>query len=165
MTATRRKRRPGRILKTLAVAWGLAALLAAAGCQQLAGGAGFSGSPIEQPIPTGRFHDVPVPANYRLIPDKTFIYENPTMKAGILTYRGNLSVADTSNFFKEHMPANGWRLVSSFEVNDVILKFEKIGWTCDISVQPGFEREVVIRIGPTSEGPGPGPSIPPPPSG
>lgn len=160
MVATILERRPKK-LHGLFILWVGVTLLVAAGCQQLTGSSGFSGSPMEQPIPVGRFNDVPVPANYHLVPDRTFIFENPSLKAGILTYKGNLSVTDTANFFKEHMPANGWRLVSSFEVKDVIMKFEKVGWTCDVTVRPGFEREIVIKIGPTSEGPGP--SIPPPP--
>jgi hypothetical protein len=137
-------------------------LLALAGCQSIPGSSTFTGTPSEPVLPAGRFHDVPVPSTFRLIPDKTFIFENPALKAGILTYKGKLSVTDTVNFFKEQMPANGWTLISTFEVKDVILKFEKIGWTCDITVRPGFEREIIIKIGPTAEGPAP--PIPPPPS-
>jgi hypothetical protein len=162
MIVTTLKRRPTKIHLFVFVLLA-GALLVSPGCQQLTGSSGFSGTPTEHPIPIGRFHDLPVPANYRLVPDRTFIFENPSLKAGILTYKGNLSVTDTVNFFKEHMPANGWRLVSSFEVKDVIMKYEKVGWTCDITVRPGFEREIVIKIGPTSAGPGP--SIPRPPSG
>lgn len=159
MASIREEHRPKK-LQGLAVAAAALMLLAAGGCQSLTGPQ--AGAPTEQPIPVGRFHDLPVPANYRLISDKTFIFENPSMKAGILTYKGNLSVPDTVNFYKEHMPANGWQLVSSFEVKEVIMKFEKVGWTCDVTVKPGFERELIIKIGPTANGHGP--AIPPPPA-
>ncbi len=162
MAPSRRARRR-RQAPTVALAVALASALAAGGCQSLTGGQGLTGSSTEQPIPAGRFHDLPVPANYRLVQDKTFIFENPTLKAGVLTYKGNLSLADTVTFFKEHMPANGWRLVSSFEVKDVIMQYEKVGWTCDITVRPGFERELVIKIGPTADGTGPAPPPSPPP--
>lgn len=161
MGVTRRKLWP-QAFPYAVLAGLLVALLTVSGCQSLTAGRPFSGSPAEQPIPAGRFHDVPVPSTFRLIPDRTFIFENPSLKAGILVYKGGLSVTDTANFFKDHMPANGWHLVSTFEVKDVILKFEKVGWTCDIIIRPGFEREITIKIGPTAEGPGP--SVPPPPS-
>ena len=113
-------------------------LIATTGCQQLTIPRAISGAPADQPIPAGRFHDVPVPSTFRPISDRTFVFENPSLKAGILVYKGKLSVTDTVNFFKDHMPANGWRMVSSLEVKDVIMKFEKVGWE--------EERERPVRI-------------------
>ncbi|MFQ6673144.1 MAG: hypothetical protein ACE5KY_07580 [Candidatus Tectimicrobiota bacterium] len=138
------------------------ALLATSGCQKLPGVRAFSGAAADQAVPAGRFNDLPVPSSFRLIPKRSFIYETPNLKAGILVYKGGLSVAETVTFFKDQMPANGWRTVSSYEFKDVLMKFEKVGWTCDITVRPGLEREIIVKIGPTGEGSGP--SIPLPPS-
>ncbi|MCH7646288.1 MAG: hypothetical protein IH788_03725 [Nitrospinae bacterium] len=138
------------------------ALVATIGCQQFAAPQTYSAAQLEPAIPTGRFHDVPVPSTFRPISDRTFVFENPSLKAGILVYKGKLSVTDTVNFFKDHMPANGWRMVSSLEVKDVIMKFEKVGWTCDVTVRRGFEREITIYIGPTGNGSEQAVLVPPP---
>ncbi|MFQ5892984.1 MAG: hypothetical protein ACE5H5_01595 [Nitrospinota bacterium] len=140
------------------LAGGVLALLATSGCQRIPGAQIFSSASADQAVTAGRFRDLPVPSSFRLITDRSFIYETPNLKAGILVYKGGLSVAETVTFFKNQMPANGWRSVSSYEFKDVLMKFEKVGWTCDITVRPGFEREIIVKIGPTSDGSGP--SIP-----
>lgn len=151
-----------KVLNYALLAGIMLSLIATTGCQQLTIPRAISGAPAEQPIPAGRFHDVPVPSTFRPISDRTFVFENPSLKAGILVYKGKLSLTDTVNFFKDHMPANGWRMVSSLEVKDVIMKFEKVGWTCDVTVRRGFEREITIYIGPTGNGSEQAVLVPPP---
>jgi hypothetical protein len=97
-----------------------------------------------------RFEDIPLPPGMTLDRKESFIYETKTTKAGLLIYGGQGEMEKLVNFFKQKMPNYQWRLVSSFELQNVMLIFIKEGWSCVIYLIPqGDEtKRVEIRVGP-----------------
>jgi hypothetical protein len=97
-----------------------------------------------------RFEDIPLPAGMTLNRKESFIYETKTTKAGLLVYEGKGETERLANFFKQQMPNYQWRLVSNFELYNVMLTFIKEGWSSVIYILPqGDEKKrVEIRVGP-----------------
>jgi hypothetical protein len=97
-----------------------------------------------------RFEDIPLPSGMTLDRRESFIYETKTTKAGLLIYGGQGEMGKLVDFFKQKMPNYQWRLVSSFELHNVMLIFIKEGWSCVIYLIPqGDEtKRVEIRVGP-----------------
>jgi len=105
----------------------------------------------QEPIPSSyRFEDIPLPPGMTLDRRESFIYETKTTKAGLLVYEGRGEMEKLADFFKQRMPDYQWRLVSSFELRNVMLTFIKQGWSCVIYIIPqGDEtKKVEIRVGP-----------------
>jgi hypothetical protein len=97
-----------------------------------------------------RFEDIPLPPGMVLNRKESFIYETKTTKAGLLIYEGKGGMDKLVNFFKQQMPNYQWRLVSNFELNNVMLTFIKEGWSSIIYILPqGDEmKRIEIRVGP-----------------
>jgi len=97
-----------------------------------------------------RFEDIPLPPGMTLDRKESFIYETKTTKAGLLIYGGQGEMGRLVDFFKQKMPNYQWRLVSSFELQNVMLIFIKEGWSCVIYIIPqGDEaKRIEIRVGP-----------------
>ena len=105
-----------------------------------------------QPLSTSyRFEDIPLPPGMTLNRKESFIYETRTTKAGLLTYEGKGEMEKLANFFKQQMPNYQWRLVSNFELQNVMLTFMKEGWNSIIYIvsQEGETKRIEIRVGPT----------------
>ena len=104
------------------------------------------------PIPTSyRFEDIPLPPGMNLNRRESFIYETKATKAGLLVYEGKGQMERLANFFKQQMPNYQWRMVSNFELNNVMLIFIKEGWSSVIYITPQPEEEmrrIEIRVGP-----------------
>jgi hypothetical protein len=97
-----------------------------------------------------RFEDIPLPPGMILNRQESFLYETRTTKAGLLVYEGKGEMGELSNFFKQEMPKNDWRLVSNFELQNVMLSFIKEGWSSIIYIVPqgGEAKRLEIRVGP-----------------
>ena len=105
----------------------------------------------KQPILTSyRFEDIPLPPGVTLNRKESFLYETRAIKAGLLIYEGKGEMEKLSNFFKQEMPKNEWRLVSNFELHNVMLTFIKEGWSSIIYILPqdGEMKRLEIRVGP-----------------
>lgn len=109
-------------------------------------------SSVERPIPTSyRFEDIPLPSGMTLNRKESFVYETKATKAGLLVYEGKGQMERLANFFKQQMPNYQWRMVSNFELNNVMLIFIKEGWSSVIYITPQQEDEtkrIEIRVGP-----------------
>ncbi len=99
---------------------------------------------------TYRFEDIPLPSGLNLNRKESFIYETKATKAGLLVYEGKGEMEKLANFFKQQMPNYQWRLVSNFELNNVMLTFIKEGWSSVIYILPKEDemKRVEIRVGP-----------------
>ena len=107
------------------------------------------------------FPDIPVPKELSLERDKSFIYETPTVKAGVLVLRGNVDVASLETYFKVNMAKNGWRFVNSYKYGDVILNFMKEDRASNIrTTRDAFTTQVEIWVGPVDRQ-APAPAAPP----
>jgi hypothetical protein len=96
------------------------------------------------------FQDIPLPPGMTLNRRESFIYETKTTKAGLLIYEGKGEMEKLANFFKKQMPNYQWRLVSNFELHNVMLTFIKEGWSSVIYILPQDNemKRLEIRVGP-----------------
>jgi hypothetical protein len=99
------------------------------------------------------FPDIPVPKELTFQRGKSFIYETPSVKAGVLVLSGNIDVGSLENYFKLNMAKNGWRFVNSYKYGDVILNFVKEDRASNIRVmKESFTTQVEIWVGPVDSG-------------
>jgi hypothetical protein len=95
------------------------------------------------------FPDIPVPKELTFVREKSFIYETPSMKAGVLLLSGNVDIGSLETYFKTNMAKNGWRFVNSYKYNDVILNFVKEDKASNIrATRDAFTTQVEIWVGP-----------------
>ncbi len=131
-------------------------LLICSGCAYFQKNGPQNAAPPKQEGPNQVFYgfpDVPVPKELTVVSEKSFIYETPTFRAGILFLSGNVEFESLENYFKVSMPKNGWRYINSFRYKDVVMNYVKEDKTCTIKVSPGaFTTEVEIWIGPSDKG-------------
>jgi len=98
------------------------------------------------------FPDIPVPKELTYVPEHSFIYENPSMRAGVMFFNGNVEMQSLENYFKINMAKNGWRYINSFRYKDVVLNYQKEDKTCNIKMSRGaFQTEVEIWVGPAEK--------------
>ncbi|MCX7965179.1 MAG: hypothetical protein N2596_00940 [Syntrophorhabdaceae bacterium] len=98
------------------------------------------------------FPDVPVPKELNYLSEKSFVFETPNVKAGIMVFDGNVDMQSLENYFRIYLPKNGWKFVNSYRYKDVILNFVKEGKTCNIKMTRGaFNTEVEIWVGPADK--------------
>jgi hypothetical protein len=96
------------------------------------------------------FPDIPVPKELEFVRNRSFVYETPNLKAGVMVLSGNVDLQSLENYFKVNMIKNGWKFVNSFKFSDITLNFSKDDKTCSIKMsKPAFNAEVEIWVGPT----------------
>ncbi|NWF93127.1 MAG: hypothetical protein HXY46_09425 [Syntrophaceae bacterium] len=97
-----------------------------------------------------RFEDIPLPPGMSLNWKESFLYETRATKTGLLIYEGRGEMEKLSSFFKQEMPKHQWRLLSNFELHNVMLTFVKEGWSSTIYIVPldGETKRLEIRVGP-----------------
>ena len=100
------------------------------------------------------FDDVLIPGELKYKQDKSFIYETPRFKTGIMTFsKWRLDVDSLIDFFTYHMEKDNWKLVNSFRGKESILNFSKPDKTCTIRIVEEWygTTGVEIRVGPLGE--------------
>ncbi len=131
-------------------------LLVFAGCALFQRNASESSAKAKQEGPNQIFYgfpDVPVPKEMTIINDRSFVYETPSFRAGVLFLSGNVDLQSLENYFKMNMAKNGWRYINSFRYKDVVLNYTKDDKTCTIKMSRGaFESDAEIWIGPADKG-------------
>ncbi len=95
------------------------------------------------------FPDIPVPRELNLLREKSFVYETPSVKAGVLVLSGNVDVPSLETYFRTNMAKNGWRLINSYKYGDMILNFMKEDRASNIRTsRDAFTTQVEIWVGP-----------------
>lgn len=96
------------------------------------------------------FPDIPLPKEMNLSRDRTFIYEAPSIKAGVLVATGNVEMPSLENYFRIFMPKNGWRFVNSYKYGDTIMNFVKDDRSANVRISstPLFTTQVEVWVGP-----------------
>jgi len=97
-----------------------------------------------------RFEDIPIPSDMTLLRRDSFVYEAGRIKTGLIIYETKGELTQLAGFFKKRMPQYQWKLLSSFELNNVMLIFIKEGMAAVIYILPqeGLGQRVEIRVGP-----------------
>ena len=157
----------GKILfqrKSIIVLWVLVVFsLTGMGCSttvkqrqqgQPAEGATAEGTPAVEEMGKYYFDDVRVPEELNYDSAKSFIYETPGLKAGILVFsKWRLDVPSLIEYFRYNMEKDNWKLVNSFIGKESFFNYTKPTKTCTIKI---FEKwygttVVEIRVGPLGE--------------
>lgn len=100
------------------------------------------------------FPDVPIPKEVEIVNERSFVYETPSFKAGIIVFAGNVEPASLESYFKLNMAKNGWRYVNSFRYKDIVLNYMKEDKTCNIKISRGaFRTELEVWVGPADRVP------------
>jgi hypothetical protein len=95
------------------------------------------------------FPDIPVPKELALVRERSFIYETPSVKAGVLVLTGNVEMPSLESYFRANMAKNGWRFLNSYKYNDMILNFLKDDKASTIrATRDTFTTQVEIWVGP-----------------
>ena len=98
-----------------------------------------------------RFSDVPYPAGFKILAEKSFILESGKVRAGVLKYTGRGNVEDVVLFYKTRMPTYNWALLNILEYGERMLNFERENEGCVITIkQIGSRVEISVSLAPKS---------------
>ena len=100
------------------------------------------------------FDDILIPAELNYKQKRSFVYETPNFKTGILIFtKWWLDSNSLLDFFTYHMEKDNWKMVNSFKGEESIVNFSKPDKTCAIKVKEKWYgmTEVEIRVGPLGE--------------
>ena len=105
---------------------------------------------------TGKYYldDVRVPSELNFKPKKSFIYETPRFKAGVLVFtKWRLDVTSLIEYFSYTLEKDNWKVVNSFRGKESFVNFSKPNKTCMIKmIEKWYGTTVVeIRVGPLGE--------------
>jgi hypothetical protein len=98
--------------------------------------------------------DVRVPSELNYKPSKSFVYETPKFKAGILHFtKWRLDVSSLIEFFTYNMEKDHWKLVNSFKGKESFLNFSKPDKTCFVKIKEKWTGTTIveIQVGPLGE--------------
>src|SRR4030043_597245 len=98
--------------------------------------------------------DVRVPSELNYKANKSFVYETPRFKAGLLHFtKWRLDVTSLIDFFTYNMEKDNWKLVNSFKGKESFLNFSKPDKTCLVKIFDNWmgTATVEIRVGPLGE--------------
>jgi len=100
------------------------------------------------------FEDVRVPKELNYKQKRSFVYETPRFKAGVLYFtKWRLDVESLIDFFTFYMEKDNWKLINSYKGKESILNFSKPDKTCMIKIIEKWwgGTEIEIRVGPLGE--------------
>jgi len=100
------------------------------------------------------FEDVRVPQELNYKQKRSFVYETPRFKAGVLYFtKWRLDTDPLIDFFIHSMEKDNWKLINSYKGKESILNFSKPEKSCMIKIVEKWwgNTEVEIRVGPTGE--------------
>jgi hypothetical protein len=105
---------------------------------------------------TGKYYldDVRVPSELNYKPNKSFVYETPKFKAGVMIFtKWRLDVSSLIEFFTYNMEKDNWKLINSFRGKESFLNFSKPDKTCTVKMIEKWcgTTIVEIRVGPLGE--------------
>ena len=111
------------------------------------------GKAVPPPV-IAEFGDIPIPRELERQDDQSFIYEAPGTVIGVMVYTGRRIDPNSINgFFREQMPAQGWRFVNAYKDENIDLYYLKDNRSCQISIKSGMmETKVIIKVGPSASG-------------
>jgi hypothetical protein len=110
-------------------------------------------TPLLEPSAMLKFSDVPVPAGFKILSEKSYSFESPGgMRVGVLKYQGKANPDQVVNFYKDQMPMYNWSLLNVVEYGERLLNFERENETCIISLlSKGKRVTITISLGPKSQ--------------
>jgi hypothetical protein len=96
------------------------------------------------------FEDVRVPLELEFNRKKSYIFNTPGFKAGVLFFSGYVDPTSLTQFFAENMAKDNWSLKGSFKFPQVVLLFQKKYKFCLINIREAtFGTDVEVWVAPT----------------
>ena len=116
----------------------------------------IAGEPKTEGEGMGRYYfdDVRIPSELNYKPNKSFVYETPKFKVGVLVFtKWRLDIPSLIEYFTYNMEKDNWKMVNSFRGEESFLNFSKPDKTCTIKVTDKWYGTTVveIRVGPLGE--------------
>jgi hypothetical protein len=103
-----------------------------------------------------RFNDIPYPAGFKILADRSFILESGGVRAGVLRYTGKADAESVVCFYKTRMPSYNWALLNVLEFGDRMLNFERQNESCVVTIKSkGKGVEISVSLAPKSPMPVP----------
>ncbi len=100
-----------------------------------------------------RFSDVAVPAGFKLIQNKSFLFQAEGTRVALLKYSGRAKLQDLVEFYKEQMLFYNWELLNVVEYDKSMLNFARAGQTCIITIESrGMKKIITISVAPKAKG-------------
>jgi hypothetical protein len=100
------------------------------------------------------FDDVLIPGELNYKQNKSFIYETPRFKTGVMIFsKWRLDVISLIDFFIYNMEKDNWKLDNSFRGTESVFNFSKPDKICSIKITEKWygTTEVEVRVGPLGE--------------
>jgi hypothetical protein len=100
------------------------------------------------------FDDVLIPGELNYKQNKSFIYETPRFKTGVMIFsKWRLDAVSLVDFFTYNMEKDNWKLVNSFRGKESVLNFSKTDKICTVKIIEKWygTTEVEVRVGPLGE--------------
>jgi hypothetical protein len=99
-----------------------------------------SGIPL---APDFRIADIPVPANFQLVREGTFVFQNPLLDVGQIRYAGKEPLTSVAQFYIDEMPRYGWKLLNMSEHESIVLSYDKPDKSATVLVSPKGRGSIV----------------------
>ena len=100
-----------------------------------------------------RFSDLPVPAGFKLIKDKSFVFQTEQTRVALLKYSGRAKLEDLVEFYREQMLLYNWQLLNVVEYGRSVLNFERAEQSCIVTMEAtGMKQIITISVAPKSKG-------------
>lgn len=128
------------------------ALICASGCTNMpVRRASESGEAIRIEKPLGvsatlRFEDVPIPSGFNNIRDQSFVFQDASMRVGLLRYFGRANADQVIAFFRSQMALYNWDLQNIIEHGISTMNFIKSDETCVITIEPMATKTVLSVV-------------------
>lgn len=95
------------------------------------------------------FPDIPIPSTHRINLQESVIFKSPTQTVGKIALTGGGDGDSLYRFYEEHMVANGWSLVNSFQSTTSSMYFAKPGKFAAVIIEAqATGSKVFINVGP-----------------
>lgn len=96
-----------------------------------------------------KFEDVPIPAGFNIMRDQSFVFQNASIRVGMMRYAGRASAEQVMTFFKAQMALYNWELQNVVEHLTSEMYFVKSDESCVVSIEPLATKTIVnVAISP-----------------
>ncbi len=103
--------------------------------------------------PKLRFADLAVPAGFKLIKDKSFVFQTEQTRVALLKYSGRAKLEDLVEFYREQMLLYNWQLLNVVEYGRSVLNFERAEQSCIVTIEAkGMKKIITLSVAPKSKG-------------
>ena len=90
-----------------------------------------------------RFDDLPVPAGFRLIEDKSFVFQNNATRVALLKYAGRAKTEELISFYERKMLLYNWHLLNVVQYGKSVLNFERGNQSCIVTIEPKTGKRII----------------------